>query len=119
MVLANDNFIGYTSDIITRYGVRWIEAAIVNPCWTNIMVYYVEGDHGHLMGEEIGKQQFRTVVRGTQPIGCFFDIFLFSQGGEGREGLGEVHFHWYWFWRQPAWVLWIQGLIGPRATLEL
>ena len=65
MVLANDNFIGYTSDIITRYGVRWIEAAIVNPCWTNIMVYYVEGDHGHLMGEELGKQQFRTVVRGN------------------------------------------------------
>ena len=65
MVLANDNFIGYTSGIITRYGVRWIEAAIVNPCWTNILVYYVEGDHGHRMGEELGKQQFRIVVRGT------------------------------------------------------
>ena len=68
MVLANDNFIGYTSDIITRYGVRWIEAAIVSPCWTNIMVYYVEGDYGHLMGEELGKQQFRTVVRGMWRI---------------------------------------------------
>ena len=68
MALANDNFIGYTTDLITRYNVRWIEAAIVNPCWTNIMVYCVEEDYGHLMGEELGKQQFRTVVRGIELI---------------------------------------------------
>ena len=30
-----------------------------------MIVYYVEGDSGHLMDEEIGKQQFRTVVRGS------------------------------------------------------
>ena len=74
MVLANDNFIGYTSDIITRYGVRWIEAAIVNPCWTNIMVYYVEGDHGHLMGEELGKHW-------QKPKAHFFELCMmrFSQ----------------------------------------
>ena len=65
MVLANDNFIGYATDIITRYGVRWLEAAVVMPCWTNMLVYYVEGDHGHLMGEQLGHATFRTVVRGN------------------------------------------------------
>ena len=30
-----------------------------------MLVYYVEGDRGHLMNEELGKQQFRTVVRGS------------------------------------------------------
>ena len=64
MALANDNFWGYTSDIIARYKVRWIEAAIVSPCWTNMLIYYVEGDHGHLMTEELERQKFRTVVRG-------------------------------------------------------
>ena len=54
MALANDNFWGYTTDIIQRYRVRWIEAAIVSPCWTNLVVYYVEGDFGHLMSEQLG-----------------------------------------------------------------
>ena len=48
-----------------RYKVRWIEAAIVSPCWTTMIVYYVEGDMGHLMNEEMGQQKFRTVVRGS------------------------------------------------------
>ena len=65
MALSNDNFWGYTTDIITRFQVRWIEAAIVTPCWTNMLVYYVEGDRGHLMNEIQGKQSFRTVVRGS------------------------------------------------------
>ena len=65
MGLCNDNYWGYTSDIISKYQVRWIEAAIVNPCWTSLIVYYVEGDAGHLMNEEVGKQKFRTVVRGS------------------------------------------------------
>jgi len=65
MALANDNFFGYSTDILTRYRVRWIEAAIVSPCWTNMIIYYVEGDHGHLMNEEIGEQRARTVVRGS------------------------------------------------------
>ena len=64
MALSNDNFIGYTSDIIARYKVRWLEAAIVQPCWTNILIYYVEGDHGHLMNENMQNQRSRTVVRG-------------------------------------------------------
>ena len=65
MALANDNFFGYTSDIIPKYKVRWIEAAIVSPCWTNMIVYYVEGDHGHLMNEDVGEQKARVVVRGS------------------------------------------------------
>ena len=64
MALANDNFWGYTTDIIQRYRVRWIEAAIVSPCWTNLVVFYVEGDFGHLMSEQVGRQLFRTRVRG-------------------------------------------------------
>ena len=32
MILGNDNFWGYTIDIIAKYKVRWMEAAIVNPC---------------------------------------------------------------------------------------
>ena len=65
MVLANDNFWGYTSDVIYKYGVTWLEAAIVQPCFTSILVCYVEGDYGHLLGEELHQQKFRTKVRGT------------------------------------------------------
>ena len=43
MALCNDNFLSYTTE------VRWIEAAIVSPVWTSVLVYYVEGDLGHLM----------------------------------------------------------------------
>ncbi len=32
MVLCNDNLWGYTTDLIAKYRVRWIEAAIVSPC---------------------------------------------------------------------------------------
>ena len=38
MGLCNDNFWGFTSDIIYKYRVRWIEAAIVSPCWTTMLV---------------------------------------------------------------------------------
>ena len=38
MGLCNDNFWGYTTDIITKYRVRWIELAIVSPCWTTMLV---------------------------------------------------------------------------------
>ena len=64
MVLANDNMWGYPSDIIVRYKVRWIEMAIVLPVWTTMMVYYVEGDYGHLMEEQHGKVQDRTAFKG-------------------------------------------------------
>jgi len=65
MALANDNFWGYTTSLISQYQVRWIEAAIVSPCWTSMIIYYVEADHGHLMNETLGEQKYRTVVRGS------------------------------------------------------
>ena len=33
--------------------------------WTTMLIYYIEGDHGHLMQEFLGQQRSRTVVRGT------------------------------------------------------
>ena len=65
MALCNDNFWGYTTDVISKYQVRWIESAIVLPCWTSMICYYVEGDYGHLMTEEVGKKRWRTVVKGS------------------------------------------------------
>ena len=43
MALCNDNFWGYASDIIYKYQVRWLEAAVVQPVWTTMLVCYVEG----------------------------------------------------------------------------
>ena len=57
MALANDNLWGYTSDIIAKYKVRWIEMAAVLPMWTSMIVYYVEGHEGHTMHEEVGRAQ--------------------------------------------------------------
>ena len=65
MGLCNDNFWGYTTSILFEMQVRWIEAAIVNPYWTTMLIYYIEGDRGHLMKEAMGGQQKRTVVRGS------------------------------------------------------
>ena len=65
MALCNDNMWGYPTDLIVTHKVRWIEAAAVLPCWTSMIVYYVEGDRGHLMNEEVGQQKYRTVVRGS------------------------------------------------------
>ena len=65
MTLANDNFWGYTSDLLFRYRVSWLEAATVQPFWTSVLVCYVEGDQGHLLGEEVQQQKFRSRVRGT------------------------------------------------------
>ncbi len=65
MGLANDNFWGYATDLIVRYRVRWMEVAIVSPCWASMIAYYVEGDYGHLLNEEAGRQKFRNVVRGS------------------------------------------------------
>ena len=47
MGLCNDNFWGYTTSLLTTLDVRWIEAAIVNPYWTTMLIYYIEGDRGH------------------------------------------------------------------------
>eukprot|EP00973_Karenia_brevis_P087885 12189044-Karenia_brevis.AAC.1 len=30
-----------------------------------MLIYYVEGDQGHLMNEEIGHQKFRVAARGS------------------------------------------------------
>ena len=65
MSLCNDNFWGYTADIIYKYGVTFLEAAIVQPVWTSILVCYVEGDFGHLLGEEMHQPKYRTRVRGS------------------------------------------------------
>ena len=65
MVLANDNWWGYTSCLLFKYQVTWLEAAIVQPCWTSMLVCYVEGDEGHLLGEQVQQQTHRTRVRGT------------------------------------------------------
>jgi hypothetical protein len=65
MAIANDNFHGYTSDLLTRWKVRWIEAAVAMPFWTVMLVYYVEGDKGHLMEEETMDQKRRTGARGN------------------------------------------------------
>ena len=64
MALANDNMWGYVPSIIMQYQVRWIEMTAVMPYWTCMIVYYVEGDHGHLMNEVVKQQQARTAVRG-------------------------------------------------------
>jgi hypothetical protein len=74
MSLCNDNFIGYTTDVIMRFRVTWLEAAIVAPCWTTMLVCYVEGDKGHLVNEELGRQSFRTRVRGSA---CSFHMIAF------------------------------------------
>ena len=56
-----------TADVIYKYKVRWIEAAIATPCWTSMIVYYAEGDYGHLMTQPLGRQEHRALVKGT----CF------------------------------------------------
>eukprot|EP00973_Karenia_brevis_P020149 2765113-Karenia_brevis.AAC.1 len=63
MALANDNFFGYTSNIVYKYKVRWIEAAIVCPYWEDMINYYFEGDQGHIMNEKMGQQKFHVAVR--------------------------------------------------------
>ena len=64
MALANDNLWGYAPALIAKYKVRWIEMAAVLPCWTSMIVYYIEGDHGHLMNEKIARPHYRRAVRG-------------------------------------------------------
>ena len=65
MCLGNDNFWGYTTDTIVKHKVTWLESAIVSPCRNHMLVYYVEGDSGHLMHEIVGAAKYRAVVRGS------------------------------------------------------
>ena len=84
MALANDNMFGYSSSLITKYRVRWIEMAAVLPVWTHMIVYYVEGDYGHLMNEELQKPRWRQKVHGH----CFSFIMPWEQ--ICRDLLGKV-----------------------------
>jgi hypothetical protein len=75
MALTNDNFWGYTCDIIAMYKVRWIEMAAVLPLFTTMMVFYVEGHEGHTMNAVVGQQEWRTSVKGQ----CFSFVMPWSQ----------------------------------------
>ena len=48
MALGHDNYWGFSTDLIVRYRVRWIEMAAILPMWTHMIVYYVEGHEGHM-----------------------------------------------------------------------
>ena len=63
--LANDNFWDETYGLLYKYNVTWLEMTVASPCWTTMLVCYVEGDQGHLMNEVVGKQQWRTRVKGS------------------------------------------------------
>ena len=71
MSLGNDNFFDYTAQFLYKYDVTWLEVAIASPCWTTMLVYYIEGDRGHLFNEQFGRQRWRTRVRGTA---CTFQM---------------------------------------------
>ena len=75
MALGQDTFFGYTTDLLVKYKVRWIEIAAVMPMWTNMIAYYVEGHAGHLMNAEVGKAEWRSNVKGQ----CFSFIMPWAQ----------------------------------------
>ncbi|CAE8629629.1 unnamed protein product, partial [Polarella glacialis] len=93
MALASDNFIGYLPKMIYDLKVRWIEAAVACPCWTMQTLYYLEGDRGHLLEEEVFNQKARTGVRGN--IFSFHmpweDIIGSLEGAVGNEELVSPH----------------------------
>ena len=63
--LANDNFYGFPSNTIVKYGVRWIELAAASPILNCIVCYYVEGDRGHLLDENVFQRKDAMNVRGN------------------------------------------------------
>ena len=63
--LANDNFYGFADPTIVEYGVRWIELAAASPILNCIVCYYVEGDRGHLLDENVFQRQDPINVRGN------------------------------------------------------
>ena len=65
MSLANHNYIGYCSQTLVKYKVRFIEAAIVCPVWTSLICFYMEEDRGHLMKEGIHAAEYHMGVRGN------------------------------------------------------
>ena len=63
--LANDNFWDETCSLLYKYNVTWLERAIASPCWTTLLVCYLEGDKGHLMNEQVEQQRWRTRIKGS------------------------------------------------------
>ena len=57
MALGHDLLFGYTTELLTQHKVRWIEMAAVLPMWTHMIVYYVEGNAGHVMNQVVGKAE--------------------------------------------------------------
>ena len=63
--LTNDNWYGYPWNFLYEEKVRWIEAAAASPVWTSIVIFYIEGDRGHLMEEELHRGEVRAAARGN------------------------------------------------------
>jgi hypothetical protein len=63
--LANDNFYGFTDADLVKHRVRWIECAAASPVLTCLISYYIEGDRGHLMDEQVFQRTDPLVVRGN------------------------------------------------------
>ena len=62
MALCNDNMWGYSTPLTVEHKVRWIELAVVMPCFTAMMVYYVEeSSPGHFPNESLIIHQLRIV----------------------------------------------------------
>ena len=45
--------------------VTWLEIAVASPCWNSLLVYYVEGDRGHLLDERGHQRKAPLNVRGN------------------------------------------------------
>ena len=73
--LGHDLLFGYTTELLTQHKVRWIEMAAVLPMWTHMIVYYVEGNAGHVMNQVVGKAEWRSNVKGQ----CFSFIMPWAQ----------------------------------------
>ena len=63
--LANDNFYGFTDADLVKHRVRWIECAAASPVLTCLISYYIEGDRGHLLDEQVFQRTDPLVVRGN------------------------------------------------------
>ena len=47
MHLSNQNFSGHVPKEVYECKIHFLEMAIITPAWTNMIAYYIEGDHGH------------------------------------------------------------------------
>ena len=53
------------TSVLYQYKVRWIEAAAACPIFTAMICYYVEGDKGHLLNEQVRRPGRGYAVRGN------------------------------------------------------